>query len=332
MRRGTGPSAFARKESPLKVFLTGPAGFIGSHVAESFLADGHEVVGVDNFDPFYPRQVKQDNLAGFAGHERFTFVEADLAEMLPTEDAWRKHGPFDVVLHLAAKAGVRPSIADPLAYERANVAATMNLLELAVKAETKPKFVFASSSSVYGNSPTVPFGEDQPVDRPISPYAATKKACELISHTYHHLYGLDVSALRFFTVYGPRQRPDLAIMKFAKMILAGQTIQMFGDGASSRDYTYIDDIVAGVRAACDRCEGYEIINLGSKSPIDLKTMIATVEAACGVPAKIEQLPMQPGDVDRTFADTTKAERLLDYHPSMDFAEGVRRQVAWLTRA
>lgn len=313
----------------MKVLVTGAAGFIGSHSAESLLADGHTVIGLDNFDPFYDRQAKQANLQAARAHRAYTFVEADIRDGAAMADLFQTHGPFDAVLHLAARAGVRPSIADPLGYEQVNVVGTMNLLEQAVRATPRPRFVFASSSSVYGNNPKAPFSESDVVDNPISPYAATKKSGELICHTYHHLYGLPVFCLRFFTVYGPRQRPDLAIHGFARKILAGKPIQMFGDGQSSRDYTYIDDIVAGIRRAIDRCAGYEVLNLGSNSPITLREMIQTVASACGREPIIEKLPMQPGDVDRTFADVSKAGRLLGYQPSMPFPEGVNRFVEWL---
>jgi len=312
----------------MKILITGAAGFIGSHTAQGLLADGLDVVGLDNFDPFYDRAAKERNLQLLAS-EHFEFVEADIRDMPTMADVFESHGPFDAILHLAARAGVRPSIKDPLGYEQVNITGTLHLLELSIAQTHRPKFVFASSSSVYGNNPKVPFSETDPVDNPISPYAATKKAGELICHTYHHLYDLPIFCLRFFTVYGPRQRPDLAINKFARLILADRPIQMFGDGTTSRDYTYIDDIVAGVRAAIDRCSGYEIINLGSKHPITLKEMIDTVATACGREPSVEQLPMQPGDVNRTFADVEKAARLLDYAPQMPFAEGVAMQVKWL---
>jgi len=312
----------------MKILITGAAGFIASHTAQSLLADGIDVVGLDNFDPFYDRLAKERNLQLLAS-EQFEFVEADICDLPVLTAVFESLGPFDVILHLAARAGVRPSIEDPLGYERVNITGTLHLLELSVAQTPRPKFVFASSSSVYGNNPKVPFSEADPVDNPISPYAATKKAGELICHTYHHLYDLPMFCLRFFTVYGPRQRPDLAIQKFARAILAGRPIYMFGDGTTSRDYTYIDDIVAGVRAAVERCSGYEIINLGSKHPITLKEMIETVEQACGRAATIEQLPMQPGDVNRTFADVEKAARLLDYAPQMPFAKGVAEQIRWL---
>jgi UDP-glucuronate 4-epimerase len=243
-------------------------------------------------------------------------------------DTFSEAGPFDVIAHLAAKAGVRPSIEDPLGYERTNIHGTMVLLEQSRRQEHRPKFLFASSSSVYGNNEKVPFSEDDPVDHPISPYGATKKAGELLCHIYHHLFDLPIWCLRFFTVYGPRQRPDLAIHKFTAAILRGEPIEMFGDGATRRDYTYVDEIVDGLAAAVDRCMGYQIINLGSEKPIPLDEMIRTIEAVTGRTAIIEPRPRQPGDVDRTFADVSKARRLLDYQPSLPFREGVERFVAW----
>jgi UDP-glucuronate 4-epimerase len=315
----------------VRIWITGAAGFIGSHLCEKLLSRGDEVLGLDNFDPFYSRRIKDRNLADLMNDPRFEFVQCDLSELSELNDVSRQGDAPDVVVHLAAKAGVRPSIADPLGYERANVQATMNLLQRFTCGEHRPKFIFASSSSVYGNNPKVPFNEADPVDHPISPYAATKKACELVCHTYHHLYGLPVWCLRFFTVYGPRQRPDLAIHKFTARILSEESIEVFGDMDSSRDYTYIDDVLEGVLAAVDRCAGYEIINLGSEHPVTLGNMIATIEQATGCRANIDRLPAQPGDVERTFADIDKAKRLLDYRPRMDFAEGVRRFVEWYRR-
>ncbi|MDP6546544.1 MAG: GDP-mannose 4,6-dehydratase [Phycisphaerae bacterium] len=313
----------------MKILVTGAAGFIGSHTCAGLIADEHHVLGIDNFDPFYDRKAKESNLQGLLTADNFQFVEADIRDRDRMGELFASHEPLDAVLHLAARAGVRPSIADPVGYEQVNITGTLNLLQAAIAQDNVPKFIFASSSSVYGNNPKVPFSESDPVDNPISPYAATKKACELICHTYHHLYQLPVTCLRFFTVFGPRQRPDLAIDKFARLILAGRPIKMFGDGTTSRDYTYIDDIVAGVRAAIDRCSGYEIINLGSKHPITLTDMIATVADACGREPIIHTKPMQPGDVNRTFADIEKAARLLDYKPTTPFAQGVARQVEWL---
>lgn len=313
----------------MRILVTGAAGFIGSHLCQRLLDRGEEVIGVDNFDPLYDHKIKERNLETFLLHERFRFFQRDIREPVELENLWKNNcNEIDVVVHLAARAGVRPSIIDPLGYEKTNILGTGNLLNLAAGGKNQPKFIFASSSSVYGNSPTVPFRETDNVDCPISPYAATKKAGELLCYTYHHLHGLAITALRFFTVYGPRQRPDLAIRKFTENIMLGQPIEMFGDGNSSRDYTYIDDIIAGVVAAIDRCEGYEIINLGSEKPITLKEMIATIERATGCEAKIVQKPAQPGDVEHTFADVKKAARLLGYEPKMPFETGVEKFVAW----
>jgi UDP-glucuronate 4-epimerase len=234
----------------------------------------------------------------------------------------------DVVVHMAALAGVRPSIERPVAYQDVNVTGTCCLLEAARKHRV-PRFVFASSSSVYGNNPKIPFAETDNVDYPISPYAASKKAGELVCHTYHHLFGLDVTCLRLFTVYGPRQRPDLAIHKFARLIEAGRPITVFGDGSSTRDYTYIDDVVAGVLAAIERCRGYRIYNLGNSSPVSLKVLIAAIEAALGKKAVVHRQAAQPGDVERTFADITRSQAELGYKPNTDLASGLACFVAWL---
>jgi len=313
----------------MRILVTGAAGFIGSHAAERLLAEGHEVVGLDNFDPFYERTLKEANLQTLRPQARFVFTETDIRDSASVDHLLVHRGPFDAILHLAAKAGVRPSIGDPLAYEQVNLAGTVNLLQAVVRANRATRFVFASSSSVYGNNPKVPFSETDRVDHPISPYAATKKAGELICHAYHHIHGLPVFCLRFFTVYGPRQRPDLAISRFARLILQGKPIQVYGDGTSSRDYTYIDDIIAGTLSALECCRGYDIINLGSNRPVTLEETVATVAEACGRKPEVEHLPMQPGDVERTFADVEKAARLLDYNPRTLFSEGVRRQVKWL---
>ncbi|MBT3221231.1 MAG: NAD-dependent epimerase/dehydratase family protein [Proteobacteria bacterium] len=310
----------------MRVLITGSAGFIGSAVAEDLVAQGMDVVGIDNFDPYYDRSLKEDNLTTLNKASNFSFVEGDIRSKDQIGNLSRS--TWDVIVHLAAKAGVRPSIEDPLGYDQTNITATMHLLELAAKQKNPPRFVFASSSSVYGNNKKLPFSETDPVDHPISPYAATKKAGELLCHTYHHLYGLPVHCLRFFTVFGPRQRPDLAINKFTRLFLSGKPIQMYGDGTSSRDYTYIDDIALGVRKAVERCSGYEVINLGSRQPISLREMIQVVAQACDVVPTIEELPMQPGDVNHTFADTDKAERLLDHKPQVTFEDGIQAFVNW----
>lgn len=307
--------------------VTGGAGFIGSHLVDRLLGEGWQVTSVDNFDAFYPREVKEHNLEGHREHPGFRLVEADIRDARGL--ARRLGGRYDVLVHLAARAGVRPSIEDPLAYTETNVAGTQNLLDLARGLEIE-QFVFASSSSVYGVNPRVPWREDDPVLLPISPYAATKVAGELLGHVYSHLYGMRFLALRFFTVYGPRQRPDLAIHKFATSLLAGQPIPVYGDGSTRRDYTYIDDIIDGVRAAIDyRGSRYEVINLGESRPVGLLELVARLEQELGIPARIERLTEQPGDVPQTFASTDKARRLLGWIPRTTLDEGIARFVAWL---
>lgn len=314
-----------------RVLLTGAAGFIGSHLAEHLLARGDAVVGVDNFDPFYPEPLKRENLRAASAHPNFRLIQADCAEPEALERVLDGE-EFDVIVHLAAKAGVRPSIQDPLGYTRANVVATQSMLELARRRGVR-RFVFGSSSSVYGNNPKVPFSEDDPVDRPISPYAATKRACEVLAHTYHHLYGTGVLSLRFFTVYGPRQRPDLAIRKFATLMLDGKPIPFFGDGSTERDYTWIEDILQGVVAAIDRTREvpgeFEIINLGESRTTSLSRLVSLIGEALGVEPVLDRQPMQPGDVRRTFADVSKARRLLGYEPTTPVEVGIPKFVEWL---
>ncbi len=310
-----------------RVLVTGGAGFIGSHLVDSLLADGHAVTVIDNFDPFYPRAVKERNIAAHRTNPRWSLVEADLRQ----RDAWwsRLEGTFDAIVHLAAKAGVRPSIEDPLTYQDVNVAGTQNLLEFARERGIR-QFVFASSSSVYGVNPRVPWSEDDHVLQPISPYASTKVSGELLGHVYSHLYGIRFLALRFFTVYGPRQRPDLAIHKFAKLLMAGESLPVFGDGSTRRDYTFVDDIVRGIRAAIDyRASGYEVINLGNNQTLSLLDMIAGLEQALGRQAERRWLPEQPGDVPQTWASVEKARRLLGFAPATAYTEGVARFIAWL---
>ncbi|WP_339739592.1 GDP-mannose 4,6-dehydratase [uncultured Sunxiuqinia sp.] len=312
------------------IVVTGCAGFIGSHLSEKLLANGNQVIGVDNFDPFYDRQVKERNLAAFKNHPNFRFAEIDLADLAALSQEL-KDDAIDVIVHLAGKAGVRPSIEDPQGYIRANILATQNILDV-MKNKGIKKMAFASSSSVYGNTKETPFHEEQDVSRPISPYAFSKKACELINYTYHALYGLDIINMRFFTVFGPRQRPDLAIHKFTKLILSGQEIPMFGDGSTSRDYTYYEDTVSGIQGAINYLNAhqgvYETINLGNNQPVKLTDMIIAIEKATGVKANIKQLPMQAGDVDITFANIEKAKRLMRYNPQYSFEEGVQNFVDW----
>lgn len=308
-----------------KIVVTGGAGFIGSHLCAALLRAGHGVVALDNFDGFYDPTVKRRNLGPVLGHSRFKLIEGDIRR---PEDVLRSLGEgADAVVHLAARAGVRPSIEQPLLYEEVNVRGTMVLLE-ACRRIPACRFIFGSSSSVYGNNEKVPFAECDNVDAPISPYAATKRAGELLCRTYHHLYGMAITCLRFFTVYGPRQRPDLAIHKFARLIEAGRSIPVFGDGSMMRDFTYIDDIIDGVMRAIERCSGFAIYNLGGSRPVSVGELIAALEKALGKKAKIERLPMQPGDVNQTFADVTLARRELGYEPRTELDVGLARFVEW----
>jgi len=310
----------------MKAVITGAAGFIGSHLTERLLRDGYTVVGIDSFDTFYDPQIKRRNIEAALQHPNFDLVEADIRDNTVMDSAIADD--VDVIIHLAARAGVRPSIEQPALYTDVNINGTVVLLEIARQRGLK-KFVFASSSSVYGNNKKVPFSEDDNVDFPISPYAATKKAGELICHTYHHLYGIGMTCLRFFTVYGPRQRPDLAIHKFARLIENGQPIPIYGDGTMRRDFTYIDDIVNGVVAAIDKCAGYEIYNLGESRPISVSDLVAEIEKALGKQAAKDHLPVQPGDVNQTYADVAKAQRDLDYDPATHIATGLAAFVRWL---
>ncbi len=314
-----------------RVLITGAAGFIGSNLSDRLLDRGAHVVGVDNFDPFYDPAEKRANVRKAADSPAFELIEADCAD-LPGLRAALDGRDFDVVVHLAAKAGVRPSIADPVAYARANLMGTQAMLELA-RERGIDRFVFGSSSSVYGNNETVPFSEDDPVEEPISPYAATKRAGELLCHAHYHLHGTAIQALRFFTVYGPRQRPDLAIRKFATLLMRGEPIPMFGDGDTERDYTWVDDIITGVISAIDRTRThpseFEIINLGGNRTTSLRRLITLIGDALGVEPEIRRLPMQPGDVQRTYANVDKAQDLLGYQPSTPVEEGIPRFVQWL---
>ncbi len=313
----------------MKALVTGAAGFIGSHLSERLLRDGWTVTGVDNFDAFYDPRVKRCNVAGCLSHANFRLVEADIRSKTAMEEAIGTD--TDVIVHLAARAGVRPSIAEPVLYMDVNINGTVALLEIARERKIG-RFIFASSSSVYGNNEKVPFAEEDNVDFPISPYAATKKAGELICHTYHHLYGIAINCLRFFTVYGPRQRPDLAIHKFARLIEEGQPIPVFGDGTMMRDFTYIDDIINGVVAAINQCTDYQIYNLGESQPISVTDLITELENALGKKAIRKYLPPQPGDVERTYADVTKAEIQLGYKPATDIRTGLAQFVTWLRQS
>jgi UDP-glucuronate 4-epimerase len=293
------------------------------------LRRGDEVVVVDEVNDYYDTRIKRANLkllAALGGDKRFHFHEGNLCDVAFITGVWVQYKPR-LVVHLAARAGVRPSIQDPFIYIQSNIEATTRLLELA-RTHGSDSFVFASSSSVYGGSMASVFKETDVVDFPVSPYAASKKACELMAHTYHHLYGLNVAGLRFFTVYGPRGRPDMAPFKFVDRVSRGLAIQQFGDGSSSRDYTYIDDIVDGVVRSLDTPLGFQIYNLGGGDPVGLREFIQLVEQATGKEAIIEVLPDQPGDVARTAADVSKAKKLLGYEPKVPFAEGIRRTAAW----
>jgi len=315
--------------SRMSTLVTGAAGFLGSSLVDRLLSDGEEVVGLDSFDDFYARSIKESNVAGARESDRFVMVECDLRSQDALEEL---PAGIDCVVHLAARAGVRPSIADPELYSSVNEGGTWRILEWARRCGIRD-LVFASSSSVYGNCPDAPFREDMFVGAPISPYAATKRSAELACHTYHHLHGLSVVATRLFTAYGPRQRPDLAIHKFAELIRTGRSIPVFGDGTSARDYTYVDDILQGLikarafaRDAVDPV--FEIINLGESRTVALSEMIQVLGEEMNVAPTIERLPMQPGDVQRTYADVAKARRLLGYEPSTDFRDGIRRFLSW----
>ncbi|MCC3159061.1 GDP-mannose 4,6-dehydratase [Hymenobacter sp. 15J16-1T3B] len=317
------------------VLVTGCAGFIGSHLCQRLLADGFRVVGLDNFDPFYDRALKERNLRPLLADPRFEFRELDLrAGAAALEAAWPAPADTpDVVVHLAAKAGVGPSVKEPLAYLDNNVLATGHLLEW-LRQRGIGRLLFASSSSVYGNTRQLPFNEEEQLQQAcISPYATTKLAGEELTYTYHHLYRLNVLNARFFTVYGPRQRPDLAIHKFARLLRAGQPIPVYGDGSTARDYTFVadtvDGVVRGVRYLLAHEGVYETVNLGNNRPVPLLELIRAVAAAVGVEAQLEFLPMQAGDVDVTFADIRKAQSLLGYAPQTTLADGLRQFVAWL---
>ena len=315
----------------MKTYLiTGGAGFIGSTLTERLLGEGNKVIIVDNFNDFYDPEIKKNNIRPFLENPNFQVCQIDIRDKGGLEKVFVEN-KIDFVMHLAAMAGVRPSIENPMLYQDVNGMGTQNILEMARKHGVK-KLAMASSSSVYGNCKEVPFREDMIVDFAISPYAATKKANEVMAHVYHKLFDMDIVMLRFFTVYGPKQRPDLAINKFTRMMLAGENIPMFGDGSTSRDYTYVDDIVDGICKTFEylgKNQGvYEIINLGSNNPISLKEMIMTIGEVLEIEPKIEQLPMQPGDVDRTYADITKARELLGYAPRSYFKDGIIKFIKW----
>jgi UDP-glucuronate 4-epimerase len=313
-----------------KILVTGGAGFIGSHLVERLLARGDTITVLDNFDAFYAPAIKRANAqTALQGPHRqqYILVEGDIRDHQAVDTVFAR-GAFDAVVHLAARAGVRPSIEDPVLYEDVNLKGTARLLE-ACRRHGVRRFLFGSSSSVYGDTTPAPFHEDARIDRPVSPYAATKAAGELQCHTYHHLFGLHVSCLRFFTVYGPRQRPEMAIHKFGRLILEGKPLPRFGDGRSERDYTYIDDILDGVVRALDRVDGYRIYNLGESRRVSLSLLIELLEKELGRKAIVEAMPDQPGDVKLTCADVSRARAELGYEPRVPIEEGIRRFAAWL---
>ncbi len=309
------------------VLITGGAGFIGSSLAEQLVKEDYQVTVIDNFDPFYDKEIKERNLSNLLGRPNFIFKELDICNLELLREGL--DGAYDVIVHVAAKAGVHASIKTPVACQQANVMGTQHLLEIAKEKGVK-QFVFASSSSVYGVNPNVPWKETDQNMMPISPYASSKLSCELLGNVYTHLYGIRFIALRFFTVYGPRQRPDLAIHKFAKMIVNKKPIPMFGDGSTRRDYTFIEDTLAGIRAAMEYTDtDYEIINLGNHRTVSLSEMISTIEKVFEEKAIINRLPMQPGDVPQTYADISKAKRLLNYEPKTTFEEGIQHFKNWM---
>ncbi|RLE44906.1 epimerase [Candidatus Woesearchaeota archaeon] len=308
------------------ILVTGGAGFIGSHVCDKLLQLGKKVICIDNLNPYYSPIRKIKNIKHNFDNPNFVFYNVDIQDKDQLEEIFKKH-KIDKICHLAARAGVRPSIEKPLWYRDTNVTGTLNLLELAKEFKVH-NFIFASSSSVYGKNKKIPFSETDNVDYPISPYAASKKACELFCYTYSHLVDLNVTCLRFFTVYGPRGRPDMAPYLFTKRIMKGLPIKKFGDGTSKRDYTYISDIVDGVMAALERPFKFEIINLGNNKPVELNHFISVIEGHLGKKAIIEEHPMPAGDVPITFADTSKAKGLLDYEPKVSIEEGMKRFIEW----
>ncbi len=311
------------RDGPESVLVTGGAGFIGSHVVDALTKRGDRVTVLDNFNDFYDPAIKRANAAGLKGA---TVVTGDIRDQALVAKLFDE-GQFDAVMHLAAMAGVRPSLVDPLHYADVNIRGTLILLE-ELKKRPKTRFVFASSSSVYGSNDKVPFGETDDIHHPVSPYAATKRAGELHSFTHHHLYGIPTTCLRFFTVYGPRQRPEMAIHKFVANCLAKKSIPFFGDGSTRRDYTYVDDIVDGVVRSIDRCQGYEIYNLGESATTSLSELVSMIGEACHVEPVLDRQPMQPGDVLITYADVSKAKRMLGYDPKTPVREGIEKFVRW----
>jgi len=310
----------------MNILITGGAGFIGSHLSEKIIGLGHRVVCIDNFNDYYDPAIKEHNLKDIVDNENFILHKADIVDRRAVRDIFSSHN-IDMVIHLAARAGVRPSLSNAVLYEKVNIEGTINLLE-SCRERSINRFIFASSSSVYGGNKKVPFSETDKVDFPVSPYAATKKSGELMCYTYHHLYNISVFAFRFFTVYGPRQRPEMAIHKFARKIFNGDPIEVYGDGSSSRDYTYIDDIINGIIGSLDLVSGYEIINLGNSYPVRLSDLVKLIEEKTGRKAVIKHTKSQPGDVFTTYADIEKARKLIKYSPGTSIEKGLEYFMDW----
>lgn len=310
----------------MNILITGGAGFIGSHLSEKIIKLGHQVICIDNFNDYYDPAIKEHNLKNIIDNKNFILYRADILDKKAVTEIFSSNH-IDIVIHLAARAGVRPSISNAALYEKVNVEGTLNLLECC-REKAINRFIFASSSSVYGGNKKIPFLETDRVDFPISPYAATKKSGELICYTYHHLYDISVFAFRFFTVYGPRQRPEMAIHKFSRKIFNKDPIEIYGDGSSSRDYTYIDDIIKGIINSLDMVNGYEIINLGNSYPVKISDLVKLIEVKAGSKAIIEYAKLQPGDVFTTFADIEKARKLIKYDPETPIEEGLEYFMEW----
>jgi len=310
----------------MNILVTGAAGFIGSHVCEHFIETNHCVTGIDNFDDSYSAELKNLNLTKLYKDNKFQFQKIDIRDSKGLNSIFDSY-KIDIVIHLAAKAGVRPSMDSIAEYYDVNVNGTVSLLEC-MRSHGVKKMIFASSSSIYGNNKKVPFSETDTVDNPISPYAATKKSGELLCHVYSHLYEFDITCLRFFTVFGPRQRPDLAIHKFTRLIDIGKPVPFYGDGSTSRDYTYVDDIVNGIKCAVNYLNGYRIYNIGESKVINLKSLVETIELILGKKAILNYLPMQQGDVDKTYADISKAKEEIGYDTKYDIEIGLREFIEW----